>query len=80
MEALFTAEYKWLWIGAMALALYPFVRKLIWVMSVRSHIRKGGEESVDEAEQERLKRRSGFTAALLCFLFALGYVNILFQP
>jgi len=80
MESLFSVEYKWLWIAAMTVALFPFVRKVIWVMSVRSHIRKAGEEKVDDAEQERLKRRAGITSALLCFLFSLGYINVLFQP
>jgi len=80
MESFFTAEYKWLWMAAMTLALFPFVRKVIWVMSVRSHIRKGGEQQVNDEEQERLKRRAGFTAILLCFLFSLAYINILFQP
>jgi len=80
MENLFTAEYKWLWIIAMTLALFPFARKMIWVMSVRQHIRKGGDEHVNDAEQARLKKRAGVTAALLCSLFSLAYVHVLFQP
>jgi len=80
MEALFSEQYKWLWVGAMALALYPFVRKMIWVMSVRNHMRKGGGDHVDDTEQERLKKRAGFTSALLCFLFSLVYISILFKP
>lgn len=80
METLFSEQYKWLWVGAMTLALFPFVRKLIWVMAVRNHMRKGGCDHVDDTEQARLKNRAGFTSALLCFLFSLVYINILFTP
>jgi len=78
MEALFTAEYKYLWAAALAIALFFPVRQMIWVMSVRRAMRKGGEEKVDEAEQLRLKRRAGATAGLLCFLFSVAYIQVLF--
>ena len=55
------------------------VRQFIWILSVRRALRHGGEEMVGAAEQQRLKRRAGVTAGLLCFLFALAYVNYLFK-
>lgn len=79
MEAFFTAEYRWYWMAALALALFFPVRQMIWVMSVRRAIRKGGEENVDDAEQQRLRRRAGVTAALLCFLFSFFYVQTWFK-
>jgi len=80
METLFSTEYKWLWVGALGLCLFPFVRKLIWVMTVRNHIRKAGEQNVDDDEKRRLKKRAGFTAFFLCFVFSLVYMNLLFKP
>ena len=80
MESLFNAEYKWVWGLAMAAALFPFVRRIIWVMSVRRHIRKGGMENVDAAEQGRLKKRASVTSTLLCLLFSLSYMHVLFAP
>ena len=79
MEALFTPEYQYLWVALMTAALFFPVRQLIWALTVRRAIRKGGEDKVDAAERERLKRRAGFTSALLSFLFALAYVNVLFK-
>ncbi len=63
----------------MAAALFIPVRQLIWVMTVRRAIRKGGEEKVDVAEQQRLKKRAGFTSALMCLLFSFAYVSVLFK-
>ena len=80
MENLFTQEYRYLWTVALTIALFFPVRRLIWVMTVRRAMRKGGEENVGEAEQLRLKRRAGVTAILLCFLFSLFYVSTLFKP
>ena len=70
MQSLFTPEYRWLWTIALMLALFLPVRHLIWVLTVRRAIEKGGQENVDDAEQQRLKRRAGFTAVLLCFVFS----------
>ncbi len=78
MEALFTSEYRYLWVAVLAATLFFPVRQMIWVLTVRRAIRKGGEENVDAAEQERLKRRAGVTSALLCLLFSAVYVNVLF--
>ena len=79
MEALFSSQYSYLWAVLLAAALFIPVRQLIWVLTVRRAIRKGGEANVDAAEQERLKKRAGMTSALLCFLFALAYINVLFK-
>ena len=78
MEALFSFEYRYLWVVVLAAALFFPVRQMIWVLTVRRAIRKGGEENVDAAERERLKRRASVTSALLCILFSAVYVNVLF--
>lgn len=79
MEALFSTEYRYLWVVLLAAALFFPVRQMIWVLTVRRAITKGGEENVDTAEQGRLKRRAGVTSALLCILFSAVYVNVLFS-
>jgi len=79
MENLFTKDYQNLWTFVLTVALFFPVRRLIWVMTVRRAIRKGGEENIGEAEQQRLKRRAGITSALLCFLFSLFYVSTFFK-
>jgi hypothetical protein len=79
MEALFSSEFRYLWVAVLVAALFFPVRQMIWVLTVRRAIRKGGEENVDAAEQERLKRRAGVTSALLCLLFSAVYVNVLFS-
>lgn len=79
MQSLFTPEYRWLWTIALMLALFLPVRHLIWVLTVRRAIEKGGQDTVDDAEQQRLKRRAGFTAVLLCFVFSYFYVQTWFQ-
>ena len=79
MEALFSFEYRYLWVVVLAAALFFPVRQMIWVLTVRRAIRKGGEENVDAAERNRLKRRAGVTSALLCILFSAVYVNVLFS-
>ena len=79
MEVLFSSQYSYLWAVLLAAALFIHVRHLIWVMTVRRAIRKGGEEKVDAAEQQRLKKRAGVTSALLCLLFSFAYVSVLFK-
>lgn len=76
MEALFTRDYWLLWMVILAVALFFPARKLIWVLYVR-RAERGGE--VGEAERQRLLRRAGVTAALICFLFSYFYTNQLFQ-
>ena len=70
MEALFTEDYMLMWALALALALFLPVRHLIWVIYVRRAARRG---EPDEAEQARLRRRAGWTAALLSFVFSYLY-------
>ncbi|PIW27541.1 MAG: hypothetical protein COW30_10130 [Rhodospirillales bacterium CG15_BIG_FIL_POST_REV_8_21_14_020_66_15] len=60
-------------------ALFLPVRRLIWVLTVRRAVEKGGEENVDETERKRLLRRAGITAAVLCFVFSYFYVQTWFK-
>ena len=78
MDALFTAQFQWLWTFVLALALFLPVRNLIWTLQLRRAARIKGE-AVDEAEQVRLKKRASVSSGLLCFVFSLVYVNNLFQ-
>jgi len=79
MEELFTSQYRYLWGALLAVMLFFPARQLIWVLTVRRAIRKGGEEKVDAAEQQRLKKRAGVTSALMCLLFSFAYVSVLFK-
>lgn len=78
IEFLFSPDAKWLWFLALTGALFFPVRKLIWILTVRRAVRKGGKENVTPEEQTRLRRRAGVTSGLLCLLFSLYYVNRLF--
>lgn len=73
MAELFTARYALLWVVALAVALYVPVRNLIWALMVRRAMSK---TALDAAEQQRLRRRAGVTAALLVFVFSYFFVNI----
>jgi len=77
MATLFSAEYSWVWALALTAALWLPVRQMVWVLAVRRAQAKGG--AADEAEKLRLKRRAGFTAALVCFVFSVFYTNYLFS-
>ncbi len=79
MQAIFSEDFRWLWIIAMAVAMFFPVRQFIWASSVRRHMRKGGEQQVTDEEQQRLKKRAGFTAILLSGLFSLFYISYLFK-
>ena len=70
MAAIFSADYQLLWAAVLALALFFPVRKLIWVLYVR---RAKGSAEIDDAEQARLRKRAGVTAALLCAVFSYFY-------
>jgi hypothetical protein len=60
----------------LAIALFYPVRQLIWTLSVRREERNTGAPP-DEIRRSALKRRAGATAALLCFVFALLYQNVM---
>lgn len=76
MGEIFTQQYWPIWVVALALALFLPVRRLIWVLYVRRAQRAGGG---DDADRQRLRKRAGFTAALICLVFAYLYVNYLFR-
>ena len=65
-----------LWTTALVVALFFPVRRFIWVMSVRRAERDGTQ---DEERRQKLKRRAGVTAALLCFVFAFFYTGVMFK-
>jgi hypothetical protein len=69
--------YALIWMVALALALFPPVRWLIWVLYVRRAQKVLGADP-DEAETQRLKRRAGCTAAFICMVFAAIYANAQF--
>jgi hypothetical protein len=75
MADLITQQYWPLWALVLALALFLPVRQLIWVIYVRRAQRFGGG---DEADRDRLKKRAGFTSALICLVFSYIYVRYLF--
>ncbi len=77
MQALFTAEYQWIWTLVLALGLFFPVRRVIWVLSVRRFEAKKGPS--DETRRAVLKRRAAATSALLCFVFSAVYVSYMFQ-
>ena len=80
IEFLFSPDARWLWTAVLAVALFFPVRRVIFVLTVRRAARKGGSDNIEEAEQNRLLKRAGITAGMLCFLFSLFYVGKMFQP
>lgn len=78
MDATSLLESQWLWTAVLGLALFLPVRRLIWVLSVRKAERELGAPS-DDALRGTLKRRASFTAALLCFVFSVLYVQVMFK-
>jgi hypothetical protein len=75
MDYLINAQ--WLWTLVLGVVLYLPVRKLIWVLAVRRAERRHGP--TDDAKHEAIKKRAYVTAALLCFIFAVLYTQVLFQ-
>lgn len=69
-------QYHLLWTLLLAVALFYPVRQLIWALSVRREERSTGGP-LDEIRRSVLKRRASMTAALLCFVFAVLYQNVL---
>ena len=78
MNQLFSPEYAWLWTAVLGLALFLPVRRLIWIMAVRREERKTGE-AVGGDRQTALRRRAAVTSALLCFVFSVLYVQVMFS-
>lgn len=77
MEELFTPRYQWLWTAILALLLFFPIRQLIWVLSVRREERKTGT-TPDEKRRSALKLRAAVTSALLCLIFSVLYVDVMF--
>ena len=61
--------YYWLWVAALALALFWPVSKLVWVVSVRRLERRLGRAL---SEQDRLGQlnRARFVAIVVCVAFS----------
>ncbi len=78
MASLFSPDFQWLWTLLLGFALFWPVRNLIWVLTVRREQRRLDGKVADE-RLRLLKRRASLTAALLCFVFAVVYVNVLFK-
>ena len=74
MAQFFAVEYIYLWIVLLAALLFVPVRQLIWILQVRRAQKKVGE--IDARDQARLKRRAGFSASLVCLIFAYFYVTM----
>jgi hypothetical protein len=74
MAQFFSADYLYVWIVLLAALLFVPVRQLIWVLQVRRAQKKAGE--IDAQEHARLKRRAGFSASLVCLIFAYFYVTM----
>lgn len=78
MQQFFTPQYQWLWTLALGVALFFPVRQLIWALSVRREERRLGKPTDDE-RRRALKRRAAFTSFLLCFVFSIAYVHVMFR-
>ena len=66
-----------LWIVLLSTVLFFPVRKLIWVLYVRK--KQKAQQTVSEEEKIGLKKRSTFTAILLCLVFSYIYVKQVFN-
>ncbi|MDX1709807.1 MAG: hypothetical protein R3316_01560 [Rhodovibrionaceae bacterium] len=78
MAEFFTEDYALAWAAILGIALFFPVRQLIWALYVRrAESRESGE--VSEEQRQSLRKRAGFTAALVVFLFAVLYTNHLFK-
>jgi hypothetical protein len=78
MQQVFSPQYQWLWTLALGAALFFPVRQLIWALAVRREERKLGAPT-DSERRAALKRRAAFTAFLLCFVFSVAYVHVMFK-
>jgi hypothetical protein len=62
-------SYYWLWVAALALALFLPVSKLVWVLSVRRLERRLGQPLSDQDRAGQLNR-ARFLAIVLCVVFS----------
>jgi len=61
--------YYWLWVVALALALFLPISKLVWVMSVRRLERRLGRPLSDRDRLGQLNR-ARFVAIIVCVAFS----------
>jgi hypothetical protein len=59
----------WLWVAALALALFLPVSKLVWVLSVRRLERRLGQPLSDQDRAGQLNR-ARFVAIVVCVAFS----------
>jgi hypothetical protein len=59
----------WLWVAALAAALFLPVSKLVWVLSVRRMERRLGHPLSDQDRQGQLNR-ARFVAIVVCVAFS----------
>lgn len=78
MQQLFSPQYQWFWTLVLGVLLFFPVRQLIWAMSVRREERKLARPT-DEDRRRALKRRATVTSVLLCFVFSVAYVHVMFR-
>jgi hypothetical protein len=70
----------WLWVAALALALFVPVSKLVWVLSVRRLERRLGHPLSDQDRAGQLNR-ARFVAIVVCVAFsALFNYHLLDMP
>jgi hypothetical protein len=62
-------SYYWLWVAALALALFLPVSKLVWVLSVRRLERRLGQPLSDQDRAGQLNR-ARVLAIVLCVVFS----------
>jgi hypothetical protein len=62
-------SYYWLWVAALALALFLPVSKLVWVLSVRRLERRLGQPLSDQDRAGQLNR-ARFLAIVVCVVFS----------
>ncbi len=77
VEGMLAFENRWLWLVALAVALFFPVRQLIWVLAVRREQRQTGGQVPDENVRRHLKGRAGVTSALLCLIFSAVYGGLI---
>lgn len=69
----------WIWTIVLGGLLFYPTRQLLWGLAVRRLERRLGKPSSEE-DRASLKRRMTVTAALLCFVFSVTYVQVIMAP